>query len=306
MMDNYLILGGSGFIGANLAKFFLSQGHNVTVFDLKAPVNQVDGIHYIEGDFFDEKCLERIIKGQDVIIHAISTINPGNSNERFLQGYEKDLVQTVKLCKLLINTDVKLVFLSSGGTVYGDQNIIPIKETNLPCPINHYGSVKLCIENILRACNKQFNTKFLMARIANPYGPGQDYHKGVGFIDAALKKAINKEAIEIWGDGETVRDYIYISDVCKMIYSLCKYDGNEDTFNLSSGKGVSQNEIISIITEIGLKPDVVYKPARTVDVKRIVLDNSRIKSFYNDKITDIRTGIEQYLNYLINNQEMKI
>ena len=91
-----------------------------------------------------------------------------------------------------------------------------------------------------------------------------------------------------------------------MIYSLCKYDGNEDTFNLSSGNGISQNEIISIITEIGLKPDVVYKPARTVDVKRIVLDNSRIKSFYNDKIIDIRTGIEQYLNFLINNQEMKI
>ena len=82
----------------------------------------------------------------------------------------------------------------------------------------------------------------IIARISNPYGPGQDFNKGVGFIDAALKKTLNHEQIEIWGDGSVVRDYIYIEDVCEMIGSLINYDGNEEVFNVSSNQGISLND----------------------------------------------------------------
>ena len=109
-----------------------------------------------------------------------------------MQGYEKDFLQTVKLCKMIKDKDVKLIFLSSGGTVYGNHDIQPLDESVLPCPINHYGNMKLCIENVIRTFNYQMNKNMIIARISNPYGPGQDFHSGVGFIDAVLKKAIEK------------------------------------------------------------------------------------------------------------------
>ena len=111
----------------------------------------------------------------------------------------------------------------------------------------------------------------LVARISNPYGPGQDYHKGVGFIDAAIKRALANETIEIWGDGKVVRDYIYIDDVCKMLYKLIDYKGEYEVFNLSSNTGTSQNEIVDAIKKMEPKLEIKYLPARNVDAKKIIL-----------------------------------
>jgi len=296
--NRVLVLGGTGFIGRNLCEYFLEQGWTVTSFDLFAPQNRVDGIRYIEGDFFDDRQLSAAVNNQDVIIHSISTVTPGNSNVKFMQGYEKDLVQTAKLCEMLVGTNTKMIFLSSGGTVYGDQPVQPITEESRTTPINHYGCIKICIENIIRTFNIQFKTKFVIARVANPYGPGQDYKKGVGFVDAAVKKALVGDEIEVWGDGETVRDYIHINDVCRMIHSLIRYRGAEDTFNVSSGEGVSQNAILTLLSELGYEVKVSYKNARGVDVKRIILDNRKIREFDTEPMMPFARGIAQYCEYL--------
>ena len=140
----------------------------------------------------------------------------------------------------------------------------------------------------------------IIARISNPYGPGQDFNKGVGFIDAALKKTLNHEQIEIWGDGSVVRDYIYIEDVCEMIGSLINYEGNEEVFNVSSNQGISLNDVISKMKEYGLEPDVVYKDARSVDVAKVVLDNHKIESIHECKIRSFEEGLKLYIDYLKN------
>lgn len=298
MKKTVLILGGNGFIGRNLAHAMNKKGYIVYSFDMSLPLKNEEGINYIQGDFFDDDTLFDLIQGKDIIYHAISTVNPGNSNKKFMQGYERDFVQTVKLCGWLKNTNTKMIFLSSGGTVYGNQEIQPIKETAVPVPINHYGNVKLCIENTIRTFNFQNSTNILVARISNPYGPGQDYHKGVGFIDAALKCTLEHKPIEIWGDGENVRDYIYIDDVCEMLITLAEYNGDETTFNLSSGKGKSLNDIVSIIRNKIDDVEVVYKEHRSVDARRIVLSNDRICEIYTGNMLDIEDGIEKYADYL--------
>jgi UDP-glucose 4-epimerase len=191
-----------------------------------------------------------------------------------------------------------MIFLSSGGTVYGNQEIQPIVEDALPRPINHYGNVKLCIENTIRTFNYQAHTKILIARISNPYGQGQDFNKGVGFIDAAIKKTIRGEKIEIWGDGNNVRDYIYIDDVCRMLISLFNYQGKYDTFNISSNTGTSQRDIIRMLEEMHLAPEVVYLPARSVDAKKIILNNERIMSIHEVPLVPIVQGIEYYYQWL--------
>lgn len=293
-----LVIGGSGFIGRNLCEYFVSKNESVFSFDIQKPEACNSRVKYIIGDFFDDEILQKAVDGMDIIIHSLSTVNPGNSNLRYMQGYSRDFIQSIKLFNMAIESKIKVIFLSSGGTVYGIQEKQPIKESQLPLPINHYGTVKLCIENVIRTFNTQLHTKMLIARISNPYGPGQDYQKGVGFVDAAIKKALKKETIEIWGDGSIVRDYIYIEDVCAMIYSLLDYVGKEEVFNVSSNEGVSQNTIIKELKALGIKPNVIYKDKRSVDVPEIILDNKKIKKIYSGKITLFKDGMRRYQLYL--------
>ena len=299
MKKKILIIGGNGFIGTNLADILIDSGYAVNSFDLAEPLRRNKNVNYIRGDFFDDNTLEKITEDIDVIIHAISTVNPGNSNIHYMRGYTKDFIQTIKLCEIVIKKNIKMIFLSSGGTVYGNQEVQPIIEETRAQPINHYGNIKLCMENTIRTFNTQLHTKMLIARISNPYGPGQDYHKGVGFVDAVLKKAISGEDVEIWGDGTTERDYIFIQDACKMIVSLIDYQDNEDVFNISVNRGASQKEILDIVKNLGLHFKVKYLEGRSVDVKRIVLDNSKIKKIYSDKIVTLEEGIKIYYEYLL-------
>lgn len=298
MKKKVLIIGGAGFIGSNLSRHLTESGMEVYCFDMSVPSPKIPGVQYICGDFFDDYILEHALEGMDYVVHALSTVNPGNSNEKYLQGYERDFIQTAKLCKMITDKKIRMIFLSSGGTVYGNQKIQPIPEEALPRPINHYGNVKLCIENTIRTFNYQAHTKILIARISNPYGPGQDFHKGVGFIDAALKKTIRGEKIQIWGDGSIVRDYIYIDDVCRMLESLFIYDGEFDTFNISSNTGTSQGEIISLLENMGLNPQKEYLPARSVDAEKIILDNQRIMSIHEVPLVPLKQGIGIYYEWL--------
>ncbi len=299
-MKKILIIGGSGFIGQNLCRYLSRPGstYKVFSFDLSYPGEMQEGVEYSTGDFFDDEVLAGITEHMDCIIHAVSSINPGNSNEKYMQGYEKDFLQTAKLCRMLMGHQVRLIFLSSGGTVYGSHLRQPVNESALPHPISHYGNVKLCIENMLRTFNYQMHMDTICARISNPYGPGQDFRGGVGFIDAVLRKILKQETIEVWGDGENVRDYIYIDDLCRMIQTLLEYKGTYDTFNLSSGTGISQNKILRIARQMGYQPDVVYRQGRSVDVRRIVLENKRIMTVFDGTLKNIEEGMEIYMDYL--------
>lgn len=298
-MKKILILGGNGFIGRNLCKYLVEKQENVISFDMTLPLEQMEGVTYMEGDFFDDYTLYNLIRDVDVIYHAICTLNPGNSNEKCILGYERDFVQTAKLCSWVKDVNCRLIFLSSGGTVYGNQIIQPISENAVPVPINHYGNLKLCIENTIRTFNFQAKRNMLIARISNPYGPGQNYLKGVGFIDAALKRALHGETIEVWGDGSIVRDYIYIDDVCRMLYDLIFYHGNYEVFNLSSNIGTSQNDVMAIIRELIPQVDIRYTDARSVDAQKIILDNTRIMAQDKFDLVPIRDGIRNYYSYIL-------
>lgn len=297
MKQKILILGGSGFLGSNLCSHLIKNDYEVYSYDRSVPL-KTEKIHFIEGDFFDDGNLEAAVRGIDCVIHAVSTVNPGNSNEVYMHGYGRELLQTIKLCNMLVDTDTRMIFLSSGGTVYGDHKKQPIDEGVLPTPINHYGNIKLCIENTLRTFNYQKGTQFIIARISNPYGPGQDFHKGVGFIDAVLKSTMLGIPVEIWGDGENVRDYVYIDDVCEMLECLIRYQGSWETFNISSGKGYTQNAVIEVLKGLGLYPEVRYKDKRSVDVRKIILSNARMHNLWKRDPIGLEEGIRRYYRYL--------
>lgn len=294
----YIVLGGNGFIGRNLCSYLADLGIEVTSFDRDDVIDGDPRVDFVQGDFFEDDFLRELIGEYDVIVHAISTINPGNSNDIYMNGYGKDLVQTIKLCSWIKDTNKSMVFLSSGGTVYGNQKQQPITEQMLPLPINHYGNIKLCIENALRIFHIQNTMNIRIARIANPYGPGQDYTKGVGFVDALLKRAMEHKVVEVWGDGENVRDYIYIKDVCYYLHRLAEYEGSESIFNISSGEGITQNQIIKYIRELGMDVQVEYMATRSVDVRKMILDNQKMKKVFGTRLTTFKEGLESYYQYL--------
>lgn len=302
-MARILVLGGNGFIGKSLVHKLACEGEAVISFDLTVPVRKEQNVTYVCGDFFDETILNQYTDNVDIIYHGICTINPGNSVDQYMRGYSKDFIQTIKLCEIVKQKNIRMIFLSSGGTVYGKQKNMPISEECCTSPINHYGNLKVCIENTIKIFNQQNGTNIKIARVANPYGPGQDYEKGVGFIDAVLKRGLSHERIEIWGDGNVVRDYIYIGDVVSMLYQLGQYDGQEEIFNISTAKGSSQKEIIELAKKWIPHLDITYLPSRGVDVPEIVLDNTKILSIYKEKVLNLDEGVERYYNYLMSGEE---
>lgn len=295
---NVAVLGANGFIGRNLVRVLLKKSFHVTAFDLSLKKDIKGNISWVEGDFFDIKMLEALVKRNDILIHAICTINPGISNKKYMYAYRNDLIQSIELCELCTQYKKKLLFISSGGTVYGTQKYMPIAEETFSYPINHYGNLKLCTENTYRTFFEQQGTDIIIARISNVYGPGQDYSKGVGFIDAVIKRGLEGKIIEVFGNGTIVRDYIYIEDACEMLAELLKYNGKIRTFNISSNLGTSQNDILNIVSAYILKLKISYLDGRDIDAKEIILDNSRIRSIYQGRIRGVQEGIKDYIEYL--------
>lgn len=297
-MKKIIVLGGNGFIGSSLCAGLIKEGYDVYSFDIHRPPTEIHGVKYIQGDFFDDQNVFSALTGMDYIIHAVCTVNPSNSNVRYMQGYQRDFIQSIKVCEFAAKNEIGMLFLSSGGTVYGVKDQMPIKEEESLFPINHYGNIKLCIESFIRVFNLQNKTNFKVVRISNPYGPGQDYLKGVGFIDATIKAAINKQELTVWGDGSVVRDYVYIEDVVKMIISVIDYSGDDSIFNISSGMGYSQNDIIEIVNNVVGNVNVLYQESRTVDVPVSILDNTKILSIYKSNLFSLKDGIKKYYRHL--------
>jgi UDP-glucose 4-epimerase len=167
----------------------------------------------------------------------------------------------------------KLIFLSSGGTVYGNPLYTPIDENHPTQPRSSYGIVKLAIEKYCYLYNELHDMKTVVLRLSNPYGPGQLGTGIQGAVPVFTHKALSGEPIEVWGDGSVIRDYIHIDDVSAAIISAIEYQGTETVFNIGSGLGTSINEIIVAIEQsLEQKVKVNYLPARALDVSVSVLN----------------------------------
>lgn len=308
--ESCVILGGNGFIGKRLANWLVSQGIKVAVFDRVIDQECFSSdIITIQGDINCDQNLEKVAKYGKNIIHLISTISPASSIDKVIRAYNCEVSQTIKLLEIIKGTDSRIIFASSGGTVYGEQERYPIKEYYGCNPKNHYAIVKLTIENTLKMYNKTYNMNNLILRIANPYGPGQDYTKGVGVIDAFLKSAIQNKEIQIFGDGKVSRDYIYIDDLCRAFVRAINYNKSHiDTINIGSGKEYSLNDVIQMIRELCDCPHmkIRYMDKRNVDIDRSVLDIGLAKEElgFVPKV-ELSEGIKLYYKYLID-QEKKL
>jgi UDP-glucose 4-epimerase len=283
-MSRILVAGGAGFMGSNLVEEALRRGHAVTVLDRPgAPSGlapQARGqLHWVDGDFRDPDAVRSACAGQDVVFHLISTTLPKTSNEDPEFDFISNVSGTIRLLQAAKQEGVrKIVFISSGGTVYGIPRQVPITEAHPTEPISSYGISKLAIEKYLALFGSQRGLDYVILRVGNPYGPHQRPERAQGAISVFAWRALNRQPIEIWGDGSVVRDYVYVSDVVEAMMKAVDYRGEERLFNVGSGVGHTLNDIVQIIERIiGRSVEVNYASPRAVDVPANVLDISRAR-----------------------------
>lgn len=277
-----LVLGGGGFMGSHLSEALLAAGHAVRIFDRPnlsrfKPLQDHDGIEWFEGDFINRDDVGQAVTGCDIVYHLIGTTLPRSSNDNPIYDVETNVIGTLHLLEAAQRNKVKkVVFVSSGGTVYGVPQNIPITESHPTEPICSYGIAKLAIEKYLNLFRLLHGVDYCVLRLANPFGERQRVSAAQGAVTVFLHKALRNETIEIWGDGSVVRDYFHVSDAVSALLKAGAYEGETRVFNIGSGVGRSLNEILDAIDALLGKPvKRVYLSARAFDVPVSVLDISQ-------------------------------
>ena len=294
-MMKVLVIGGSGFIGSHVVDRLLKHGHSVRVFDrqperFRAPLADVE---YRFGEFADRMALVEALSGVDAVYHLLSTTVPGTADLDPATDVRDNLVGTINLLDSMQRLGLsRILFLSSGGTVYGIPDMIPIPETHALRPINSYGIVKAAIEHYLDMYRRSRDFSPVVIRASNPFGPRQA-HSGVqGVISTFLRRVLAGQPLEIWGDGSVVRDYLEVGDLAE----LCVRAGTSDregAYNAGSGHGLSVNDLVEAVRNVtGADAKVIYKSGRPVDVPRSVLDCFRAKADFGWECkTDFNSGL---------------
>jgi UDP-glucose 4-epimerase len=303
---NCLILGGAGFIGSHLAEELLARGHAVRIFDrpnlaLPQELAAEPRIEWCEGDFLNQDDLAVAVRGAEAIFHLVSTTLPKSSNENPVYDVETNAIGTLRLLDLARRNGTRnFVFASSGGTVYGLPQALPIGETHPTEPLVSYGITKLAIEKYLHLHHVLHGLNYRVLRLANPFGERQRPTAAQGAVAVFLHKALHGETIHIWGDGSVTRDYIYIKDAVAAFARALSYGGEQRVFNIGSGRGMSLNQILAAIEELlGAPVARTYEPGRDFDVPVNVLDISRAREHLLwSPAASFRVGLERTLTWM--------
>lgn len=299
--QNILLLGGFGFIGTNILKYIdtcLSDQYRCVVLDRSMHHPQGVEISCISkvytGDFSDSQLLERIFAENkiDIVVHSLSTTIPIESqNARY--DVESNLLPTLDVLNCMLKYNVKnIVYISSGGAVYGNSSYKHTEQDNVS-PISSYGVVKLAIEKYILQYTQLYGIHSLILRLSNPYGP---YHYNIkqGIINVAIRKSLNNETLQVWGDGNTKKDYIYIGDFVEILFYLLTNSIYCGVINVGSGKTTSINYIIQTIKTFGLKLDVEHTNTKQLDVVDFELDITKLSSLIGEfQFTELKDGINK-------------
>lgn len=285
---NILILGAAGFIGTNLT-FNLSKNKDdkITLVDknkeyfVNIEKKCLKNVTIKEASL-DEKMDFSILDGQDIVYHLVSSNVPTTSNQHISLDIQANVLFSAYLFDACVEHSVKkVVFISSGGTVYGKEATCPLSEETPTNPISSYGIQKVTIEKLLYLYNYMYGLDYRIIRLANPYGPYQRPNGVLGAVTTFTYKAIKREEIQVYGDGSVVRDYIYIDDAINAIIKVVNGENKHHTFNLGCGYGTSIKELLLTIEKaLGIELKIVYRAGRTVDVPVNYLDISRYEKYY--------------------------
>ena len=284
MPPRTVIFGGTGFIGGHLAEELIKNKYPVTIFARssrllsKLPPLVQHEANFIEADFKDVRMVSGALNGCDLAIHSISSTDPGLGNMSPAIDVESNLIPMISFLEQIESHRVKhVMFLSSGGTVYG-RTVLPVAEDAPTYPICSYGITKLAMENYLRMYSENRGVKSTIVRLANPYGAGQNPNQGR--LIAVLLDRVSKDLpVYLYGKGKIVRDFIHVEDAAKALRGLLEIDTGLlcDVFNVGTGIGTTIAKVLEHVQVVtGKVAKIEYKDMRSVDVATNILDIRKI------------------------------
>jgi UDP-glucose 4-epimerase len=303
-MDKILLVGGAGFLGYNLLEFVQNQTENapeIVVLSQEIPESaiQFPDILFVAGDYADAELLQHLFEKHQFtrVFHFASSIIPALSTQNIQADVETNLLPTIGLMEVMKAFGCQqIVYLSSGGAVYGNEAPSQKKEDQACQPISSYGIIKLAVEHYIRLYANLYQINYLILRLSNPFGL---HHRSEtqGVINIAIRKALRGETFVVWGDGSQAKDYLFAADIARAMMALLAAQVNNQTINIGSGQTMRLLEIIDLVKQRIPHFQVEFVEAMPTDVQQVSLDISKLKSYIPFELTSITEAFEKTFAY---------
>lgn len=284
MRDHILIIGAGGFVGRHLARVCALRGQRVIAASRVAFEPDVPGIDVHAGALGEPHDFRPLLARSHLVVHLASASTPGSTAAQPLFELEHNLRPTLALLQAMQEcADTPLLYVSSGGTLYGRQDNLCADESTSVSPRSYHGAGKVAAEHFIVAWCAQFGASATILRPSNLYGPGQTERAGFGVVPAALGKTLRGETLHVWGDGSATRDYLYIDDFMRLCLAVADapHPPGARIVNACSGVSVSLNALFAAIESVtGRHLERTYDPSRAVDALRVNMDASLVRELY--------------------------
>lgn len=305
MTNSILVLGGSGFIGRHLVETLAKSGESVIAATKKPSNFAHPSIENVAAAFDRPDDFAPLLSRSHVVVHASSSSTPGSTAHTPLMELDGNLRTALSLLTALQGAQhCSLLYLSSGGTLYGDRKSQGAIEADPLLPRSYHGAAKASVEHFINAWSEQHSAAAVVLRPSNVYGPGQAPRSGFGIIPAAFESSWRRSPLTLWGDGSAVRDYIYIDDFIRLCLAVLSkpFVRGIETYNAASGESVSLLQLMDAIrAATGLPLECRHEPSRALDIQHITPNNAAVVARYGwEARTPLREGLQHSWSWFTN------
>lgn len=303
-----LLIGGGGFLGTALAlELANSDSVNEVIIvgrtsklclEAIAPHAKISSCAM---NIDEDTSFEGLLNCNDVVVHLLSSTIPASPVNDAINGF-KDIAITARLLQACVNSQIdKVLFVSSGGAIYGNNEGTPSSENDSCKPLSFYGFQKDAIERLCDFYYRKYGLEYVAARLSNPYGPGQISTKVQGVVPIFARAILRGEPLKIRGDGSAERDYVYITDAVKAISLLIFNNTKDHIYNIGSGHSISLNDLIKMLEDAcGKQANVLYMASSSQDVGAVRLDVARFENEFNKiSLISLQDGLRKTIASII-------
>ena len=297
-----LVTGGAGFIGSNIVRLLLDEGHQVAVLDnlqsgYRKNLDPFPQVQFVEGDVRDAKAVAQCTAGAEVIFHLAASVGNTRSIENPIEDSQINVLGTLNVLEAARHGGVRKVVFSSSAGIFGELKTLPIREDHPAEPDSPYGASKLGAEKLCLAYAKLYELEAICLRYFNVFGVNQRYDAYGNAIPIFAHRMLHNEPVVIFGDGEQTRDFINVRDVARANYRAGMSRGISGAFNLGSATRVTINRLVEMMIEAGgIRPTVRHGPPRKGDVRDSLADISAAnKAFGFQPTVTLEAGLREYM-----------
>ncbi len=297
-----LVTGGAGFIGSNIVKLLIDEGHTVMVLDnlssgYRCNLDPFPQVEFVEGDVRDAATVERVMQGVEVVFHLAASVGNKRSIEHPIEDAEINVLGTLRVLEAARRASTRKIVFSSSAGIFGELKTLPIREDHPVEPDSPYGASKLGAEKLCLAYSKLYDLEAVCLRYFNVYGANQRYDAYGNVIPIFAQRLLYGEPLTIFSDGEQTRDFVNVRDVAQANFRAALTRGVSGAFNIASGTRITINRLARMMGAVsGIEPKIEYGPPRKGDVRHSLADISAAqRAFGYAPMVGLEEGLSEYM-----------